>query len=146
MKRKEADYPTLAQLLCTLFENYSKMSHFPNFSKLNYFWHFWKTFVHLICKRSSLRSQCWMRLFSLIFKHCVHWRSSQKTDWNFKALVHYFPIHLWPFLLDKNCCLREFYFLPEYICPAFYYDDDGIWQLCCQIVVTAELWWKGWEV
>ena len=32
----------------TVFENYSK------------------------CKRSSLRSQCWMRLFSVIFKHCEH--------------------------------------------------------------------------
>ena len=32
--------------------------------------HFWGTFVHLKCKLSSLRSQCWMRLFAVIFKHC----------------------------------------------------------------------------
>ena len=25
------------------------------------------------CKRSTLRSQCWMRLFPVIFKHCVGW-------------------------------------------------------------------------
>ena len=50
-----------------------KMSHFP-FStkfwpikiltrKIGHFWHFWWPFFHSYCKRSSLRSQCWMRLF-----------------------------------------------------------------------------------
>ena len=39
-------------------------------AKIDYFWHFWWTFVHPICKRSSLRSPCWMRPFSMIFKHC----------------------------------------------------------------------------
>ena len=31
--------------------------------KWTIFWHFYLIFGHLICKRSSLRSQCWMRLF-----------------------------------------------------------------------------------
>ena len=31
--------------------------------KLDHFCHFWWIFVHSKCKRSSLRSQCWMRLF-----------------------------------------------------------------------------------
>ena len=31
--------------------------------KIDYFWLFWWTFVHSKCKRSSLRSQCWMRPF-----------------------------------------------------------------------------------
>ena len=30
---------------------------------MDHFWHFSWTFVHSKCKRSSLRSQCWMRLF-----------------------------------------------------------------------------------
>ena len=37
----------------------------------DYFWQFWLFFFHSKCKRSSLRSQCWMRLFSVIFQHCV---------------------------------------------------------------------------
>ena len=36
------------------------------------FWHFQWTFVHLKCKRSSLRSQCWMRLF-LCFSDFLEW-------------------------------------------------------------------------
>ena len=38
-------------------------SGFQKLSKMEDFWHFWLTFVHSKCKRSSLRSQCWMRLF-----------------------------------------------------------------------------------
>ena len=34
------------------------------------FWHFWWTYVYSKCKLCSLRSQCWMRLFPVIFKHC----------------------------------------------------------------------------
>ena len=37
---------------------------------MDHFWHFWYTFVHSKCKRSSVRSQCWMRHFYVIFKHC----------------------------------------------------------------------------
>ena len=78
---------------CTLFENYSKCPiwifeiwHFPTIFVLlkltclitlfdrklqvfkdspnwTIFWHFSLTFVHSKCKLSSLRSQCWMRLF-----------------------------------------------------------------------------------
>ena len=36
---------------------------FTKVAKIDHFWHFWWTFVHSKCKRSSLRSQCWMRLF-----------------------------------------------------------------------------------
>ena len=36
---------------------------FQKLAKLDNFWHFWLTFVHWKCKRSSLRSQYWMRLF-----------------------------------------------------------------------------------
>ena len=30
---------------------------------MDHFWHFYLSFVYSKCKRSSLRSQCWMRLF-----------------------------------------------------------------------------------
>ena len=36
---------------------------FQKVAKMGYFWHFWWTFVYSKCKRSSLRSQCWTRLF-----------------------------------------------------------------------------------
>ena len=36
---------------------------FQKLAKSDHFWHFWLTFVHSKCNRSSLRSQCWMRLF-----------------------------------------------------------------------------------
>ena len=38
-------------------------SGFEKLVKMNHFWHFWSTFFHSKCKRSSLRLQCWMRLF-----------------------------------------------------------------------------------
>ena len=38
-------------------------SGYQKLAKMDHFWHFWLTFVHSKCKRSSLRSQCWMRLF-----------------------------------------------------------------------------------
>ena len=44
---------------------------FFKFVKMDHFGHFWLAFVHSKCKRSSLRSQCWIRLFSVIFKHCA---------------------------------------------------------------------------
>ena len=40
-----------------------QLSGFQKLAKMNYFWHFSWTFVHSKCIRSSLRSQCWMRLF-----------------------------------------------------------------------------------
>ena len=77
--------------VCTLSKNYSKYRtwffqfwHFltifghdlasgntvwlqaVGFSKtrqIDHFWHFWWTFVHSKYKGSSLRSQCWVRLF-----------------------------------------------------------------------------------
>ena len=44
------------------------MSHFSNFPILEISTSFCP--IHSKCKHSSLRSQCWMRLF-LIFKHCA---------------------------------------------------------------------------
>ena len=38
-------------------------SGFQKLNKMDHFWHFELTFVHSKCKRSSIRSQCWMRLF-----------------------------------------------------------------------------------
>ena len=38
-------------------------SGFQKLAKMDNFWHFQLTFVHSKCKRSSLRSQCWKRLF-----------------------------------------------------------------------------------
>ena len=48
-------------------------SGFQKLTKIDHFQHFWLTYVHSKCKHSSLRLQCWMRLFSVIFKHCVKW-------------------------------------------------------------------------
>ena len=39
----------------------------PNWPFLIFLW----TFVHSKCKRSSLRSQCWMRHFRWFFKQCA---------------------------------------------------------------------------
>ena len=36
-------------------------SGFQKIAQMNHFWHIPLTFVHSKCKRSSLRSQCWMR-------------------------------------------------------------------------------------
>ena len=38
-------------------------SGFQKLAKMDHFLYFKLTFVHSKCKRSSLRSQCWMRLF-----------------------------------------------------------------------------------
>ena len=50
------------------------------FQKLAKMDHFWLTFVHSICKHSSLRSPCWMRLFGVIFKHYGTGLFSQGAD------------------------------------------------------------------
>ena len=47
--------------LVTIFDR--KRHVFKNSQKSAIFWHFYSTFVHKKCKRSSLRSQCKMRLF-----------------------------------------------------------------------------------
>ena len=44
---------------------------FSKTRQMDHFWHFLFTFVHSKCKRSSLRSQCWMRLF-LWFSNTLH--------------------------------------------------------------------------
>ena len=58
---------------CTVFENHPKclIEVFKNSPKLTIFGIFNKLLSTQKCQRSSLRSQCWMRLFSVIFKHCV---------------------------------------------------------------------------
>ena len=38
-------------------------SDFLKLAKMGIFWHLWFTYVHSNCKHSSLRSQCYMRLF-----------------------------------------------------------------------------------
>ena len=53
--------------LVTLFDR--KLQVFKNSPVID---HFWSIFVHSKCKRSSLHSQCWMRFFSVIFKHRVN--------------------------------------------------------------------------
>ena len=61
-------------------------SVFQTLAKLDHFWHFQLTFVHSKYKHSSLRSQCWMRLF-LWFSNTVHmkqvcgWACISKTLW-----------------------------------------------------------------
>ena len=46
-------------------------SDFQKLAKMDHFWHFLLTFIHSKCKCSSLRSQCWMRLF-LWFSNTVY--------------------------------------------------------------------------
>ena len=57
----------------TVVENHKKGAFwcFQKITKIDHFWQFWWTFLHSKCKRSSLRSQCWMRLF-LWFSTTVH--------------------------------------------------------------------------
>ena len=60
--------------LATLFDR--KLQVLKNSLEWTIFGIFKLTFVHSKCKRSSLRSQFWMRLFFVIFKHCpVVWFS-----------------------------------------------------------------------
>ena len=47
-------------------------SGFQKIAKTNHFGHFRWTFVHSKCKRSSLRSQCWMRLFYDFQTPCLY--------------------------------------------------------------------------
>ena len=60
---------------CTVFENHPKclIEVFKNSPKLTIFGIFNKLLSTQKCQRSSLRSQCWMRLFSVIFKHRDIW-------------------------------------------------------------------------
>ena len=51
---------------------WQQASGFQKLAKMDQFCHFSLTFVHSKCKRSSLRSQCWMRLF-LWFSNTVIW-------------------------------------------------------------------------
>ena len=62
-------------------------SGFQKLAKMDHFWLFKSTFVHSKCKRSSLHSQCWLRLF-LWFSDIVIWSSIFTTVfmlgwWNF---------------------------------------------------------------
>ena len=87
----------------TLFENYSnchiwmlafsnnfcpiktgntvwpQASSFQKVPKMDHFWHFLLTFVHSKCKCSSLRSQCWVRLF-LWFSNTVYLQKVRFLD------------------------------------------------------------------
>ena len=44
---------------------------FDKLAKIDYFWHFQWTFVRSKCKCSSLRSECWRRLFCDFQTLCV---------------------------------------------------------------------------
>ena len=53
---------------------------------MDHFWHFWLTFVHSKCKRSSLRSQCWMRHFQsfsniVTVSEYVHYKNCTSNDY-----------------------------------------------------------------
>ena len=50
-----------------------------------FFWHFQSTFVHSKCKRSSLRSQWWMRLFYVILNHRDYILSFYFQPWEVTA-------------------------------------------------------------
>ena len=79
-----------------------KLQVFKNLPKLTIF----DTFVHSKRERSSLRSQCWMRLFSEIFNHYeteVHFHVFLATfsEYGGKSFLHsqtklciFYPIHL----------------------------------------------------
>ena len=49
--------------LVTLFDCKQQVVGFSKTRQIDHFWHFWWTFVHSKYKGSSLRSQCWVRLF-----------------------------------------------------------------------------------
>ena len=57
-------------------------SGFQKLAKMDHLWHFWWSFVHSKCKRSSLRSQSWMKLF-LWFSNTVpsHLRKYANKLW-----------------------------------------------------------------
>ena len=73
------------------------------FSKTLQFWHFQSTFVHSKCKRSSLRWQCWMRLFLwfsitvLLVKYL-----NSKILLKIRILVHFVIIAYCLCTKDKN--------------------------------------------
>ena len=79
----------LLKLAClvTLFDR--KLQSFKK-RQIDHFWPFWLTFVHSKCKRSSLRSQCWRRLF-LRFSNTV--------------LLRLFWGHLRPELIESPCII-----------------------------------------
>ena len=65
LKMSHLKFGIFHQLLSDLSANtvWPQASGFQKLSKMDHFWHFYLTFVHSKCKRSSLRSQCWMILF-----------------------------------------------------------------------------------
>ena len=65
--------------------------------QIEHFWPFYWTFVHSKCKRSSLRSQCWMILFSVIFKHRAHIR------------IRYYTYSLLPAEEEERVLLLRFF-------------------------------------
>ena len=75
---------------------------FLNFGIFDHFWHFEATFVHSKCKDSSLRTQCWNRLFRRFLntlmhtvrfyqKYCHFWNcASVASSWTFfKCFIHF---------------------------------------------------------
>ena len=60
------------------------------------------TFVHLKCKHSSLRSQCWMRHFMVIFKHCVLAFLKMQFCKVFPRKINYFIFVRWTYGASKG--------------------------------------------
>ena len=81
-------------------------SGFQKLAKMDYLWHFHSTFVLLKCKRSSLRSQCWMRLF-LWFSNTVY--SQVSICLKTLCLTKYFVIcHTLHVLNSSVLCSKNF--------------------------------------
>ena len=78
-------------------------SGFHKVAKIHHFWDFWLAFVHLKCKRSSLRSQCWMRLF-LRFSNTMH------------QLEHNFYSNYWLFLTNWSTLFKVHLRVCFYVC------------------------------
>ena len=64
--------------------------------QMEYFYYLYWTFVHSKCKRSSLRSQCWMRKFSntvivvlLLFKYCARIELSFKKIFTMLSFISF---------------------------------------------------------
>ena len=85
---------------------------FQKLAKWDQIWHFQWTFVHSKCKRSSLRSQCWMRLFlrfSNTIRHFFHISGQNVYD----------SLHIIFAILDtiRTSFFEGFY--PKFMLPSF---------------------------
>ena len=71
-----------------------QISDLKNSSKLDHLWHFWWTFVHSKCKRSSLRSQWWTIKYLLVQSLRASWFFNEclfPDDFLLKWRIHATP-------------------------------------------------------